>query len=303
MIIVKLVGGLGNQLFQYATARSISLRKGVEFKLDNNVYKESLGHNILRYKLNRFNVIENFATDEEIKKYSNEVPVSFFQRAYNFFLTKKLNIPNRYNKKSHLIERFDDKIDGRIIDCRDGMYLEGWFGKEAYFRDFRSELERDLSLKNPPASENQKLLEKIENCNSVSVHMRRGDIAAGIHNSFFRLLPLSYYEEALKIITDRVKDPVFYIFSDSIDWVKENFKIDWPIVYVDNNGDREYEDLNLMMHCKNHIIANSTFSYWGAWLGDRPDHVVVAPETWYNDAEANAKVDHRLMYPEHWVLV
>lgn len=302
MIILKLVGGLGNQLFQYATARSISLRNGVEFKLDNNIYKESLNHDILRYKLNRFNVVENFASDEEIKKYRNEIPVSFTERLYNYIFTKRLNLPNRYNKKSHVIERFDDKIDPRILNCREA-YLEGWFGKEAYFRDFRSELEKDLSLKNPPSPENQKLLKEIEECNSVSIHLRRGDIAAGIHNSFFRLLPRSYYEEAIKIIKDRVKNPVFFIFSDSIDWVRENFKLDSPVVYVDNNGDREYEDLNLMMHCKNHIIANSTFSYWGAWLGDRPDHVVVVPEIWYNDPEANAKTDHRLMYPKSWILI
>ena len=131
----------------------------------------------------------------------------------------------------------------------------------------------------------------IEGTEAVSMHIRRSDYVSGpyVHNRFY-LCPLSYYYAAIEILRKSLSYPDFFVFSDDIQWVKENLRLEYPTRYVDHNGpERDYEDLRLMSLCKHHVIANSTFSWWGAWLSTNPEKIVIAPQHWFKDAKRCTK--------------
>ena len=143
------------------------------------------------------------------------------------------------------------------------------------------------------------LMAKIESCHSVSLHVRRGDYASDpVFLAMHGLCPLDYYERAVKHVSERVSDPVFFLFSDDPDWVRANLNVHGTVEVVDQNGpDAGSEDLRLMSRCRHHIVANSTFSWWGAWLNGGAPKIVVAPQRWFADESMNA-VD---LIPEAWV--
>jgi hypothetical protein len=298
MIITKIQGGIGNQMFQYATGRSISLKNNSVCKLDISFYNEEKFSGI--YRLNQFNIIENIALKEEIDIYKN-VPI----KPIYYNLIKKIGLHNKYNKKTHIIEIENAFPDSKVLNCRDNVYLDGWLSKEKYFEDIRPILLKDFTLKFTSDEYNIGMLQEIVHCNSVSIHIRRGDY---LDNGYFTSLPLSYYHYAINQIKQRIDAPVFFAFSDDIEWVKKNLANDCVIKYIDKNShklsyyytQKDFEDLNLIKHCKHHIIANSTFSWWGAWLNPNPSKIVIAPSKWYNDPMAQRKYERGGFIPIKW---
>ncbi|MBS1565210.1 MAG: alpha-1,2-fucosyltransferase, partial [Bacteroidetes bacterium] len=136
-----------------------------------------------------------------------------------------------------------------------------------------------------PSLANKAVLERVEKTNAVSLHIRRGDYVTVAHtNQLHGTCSIDYYQRAAELIADVSPDPVFYIFSDDIAWVRENLQLPFPIVFVEGNDEAHaYEDMRLMSRCRHHILANSSFSWWGAWLNGRPDKIVVAPQKWMNN--------------------
>lgn len=164
-------------------------------------------------------------------------------------------------------------------------YFDGYWQHENYFKEIREILLKELTLKNGFDIKNSNILTQIQNTESVSIHIRRGDYVSLNYNIQDSL---SYYYQAINIISEKIKSPTYFIFSDDIDWVKENLKINGQVIYVNNN--EEYQaakDMLLMSHCKMNIIANSTFSWWSAWLNTNTDKIVIAPKDWIPNLQSN----------------
>jgi hypothetical protein len=301
MIIVKIQGGLGNQLFQYASARRISIINDIPIKLD---LKTILDANYpFKYRLNMFNIVEQVAEDNEINKL-----VNVKGNPYLIALAKKSGINCIYNKKTHVIEKSSILPDKKVLNCSHEVYLEGWLSSESYFKDIRNLLLYEFTLKNPSDDYNKTVLKEISKCESVAVHIRRGDYA---QNAYFGLLPLSYYYKAISYIQESIADPVFYVFSNDIEWVKQNLKLEGTFKFMDKNSQsqsisytqNDYEDINLIRNCKHQIIANSTFSWWGAWLNENPAKQVYFPSLWYNDTKAQKQFENNNFIPSDWIKV
>ncbi len=290
MIITKLMGGLGNQMFQYAVVRALAHRHDTLFKMDISAYQNDPKRT---YRLNNFNIVENIATIEDVKKLkpdkSKILEWSIYQskqRLFPFFL------------KPYIKEQ-SFSFNPKVIKVNKNSYLEGYWQSDKYFSDCEDVIRQDFTLRGKPRIIIEQMINEMKNNNSVSLHIRRGDYVTDPKtNKFHRVLPLSYYYRALSNICKFVKDPLIYIFSDDIQWAKDNFKASLPIEFLDQYNE-DYEDIVLMSNCKYHIIANSSFSWWGAWLGSFPDKMVIAPKRWLK----NCEVDVQSLFPGDWLLL
>lgn len=257
MVVVQLIGGLGNQLFQYAAAKSLAIEKKKKLCIDVSQFENYKLHN---YALNHFNIFSNIyrRPNKYLRKIKNFLKKSVYYKEVGF----------GYNKE--LIN-----ING------DAIFLEGYFQSEKYFLKYEKEIRNDFEIITPLKTITKETIEQIQRVNSVSIHIRRGDYLTNqLHNTNKE----NYYEKALEIIESRVDKPVFFVFSDDMDWVKLNFSTKQETVFIDfNDALTNFEDLKLMYSCKHNVIANSSFSWWGAWLNQNPDKVVIAPKQWFND--------------------
>jgi hypothetical protein len=268
MIVVKVSGGLGNQMFQYAIARSISKKRKDQFKMDLLFYPAQLLRN---YELASFNIFENIATVNEIKALSGS----------DYFIYKAARKAGlKLRPKTYFKEKKTTAFDPKVFDYSDRVYLDGFWQNEMYFIDIRREICRDFTPKEELSSQSKLYLKKIKKCNSVSIHVRRGDYVSNTHtNNVHGVCSLSYYKKAIKYIKSKEQKVVFFIFSDDINWCKDNFKFIEDKCFIDNSNSA-IEDLELMKNCNHNIIANSSFSWWGGWLNLNLDKIVISPKNW-----------------------
>lgn len=287
MIIIKLKGGLGNQMFQYAVAKHLSIKNNTELLLDLRQYKKDDKRS---YDLKFFNTNVNVASKKDIDKIINEKTI---------FL-KKLLIKINILKNNNIIKEKDFRFDPTILNTKNNAYLDGYFQSELYFKEIKDSVKKDFMLKNTLISENiSNIKNTINKFNSVSMHIRRGDYVLNKKiNEYHGLLDIKYYINSVALIKQKVKEPKFFIFSDDIEWCKENFNNrNLDINFIE--GLRNYEDLELMKSCKHNIIANSSFSWWGAWLNENPNKIVVAPKKWFNDESINTTD----LIPQKWIKI
>ena len=245
MIITKISGGLGNQMFQYAAGRAVSLRENTSLKLD----------------------ISGYSDDKFGRHYSLDV----------------------FNIKVTLATPLDCLIS-RLFKT----YLDGYWQSEKYFIEYSDQIRQDFKLKPRPDKNVTEYLKKIKKTNSVAIHVRRGDyVSIARIGQSVGICGVKYYQRAIRLITKKVKDPTFFVFSeaDGLDWAKQNLKFESPCVLVKSSKD--YEDLRLMSACQHNIVANSSFSWWGAWLNENPKKIVVAPDPWFDRKKTN-------IVPENW---
>ena len=262
MIAVRLVGRLGNQMFQYATARALALRLGVGIGLDTRYYS-------LRRRRDLTILFLNLRTEPISKP---DLPPKETRR-FRIFGRKHRNRFKIFSETQHT---FDETVQM----LSDWTYLLGCFQNEKYFLNYASEIREELGGFPEIGKQNREILKAIEGSDSVSIHARRGDYAGNIH---YDLLPPTYYADAVHRILDTITGtPQFFVFSDDPDWAEANIRPPTGrTTYVRNTGPA-YEDLRLMSHCKHHIIANSSFSWWAAWLRYSTDKTVIAPRVWLN---------------------
>lgn len=288
MIIVKLRGGLGNQLFQYSLGRHLAYRNKSCLKLD---VSELSSDPQRTYRLGFFNVVEDFVRTEDLRMFlaHNATNIGrFFERL------KRRLLPQYFPK---IINEHSFRFDPDILKVKGPSLLNGYWQSEKYFVEIAELLRQDLVLKPTIPEANRATLSAMMKVNSVSIHVRRGDYVTNAKtNSYHGVLPLDYFRRAIRTIEERVSDPFYFIFSDDIAWVRENIKIDNSIVVDSNSPDVEYEDLRLMASCKHNIIANSSFSWWGAWLNKNPEKIVVAPRNWFA-----VDVDSSDLVPPGWI--
>lgn len=283
MIISYINGGLGNQMFQYAIGRKLSIIGDVPLKLDISRFDKDKKR---RYLLGNYNIDAEIAPKKEIKKYKR-VDLKGYNRLESLF--SKYNI-RLFNKIYY--EKNDYEFDQKVLNF-DDIYIKGYWQSYKYFQDIREILIRDLSLKDFIEIENKSILNTILKSNSVSVHIRRGDL------NYKSLISIDYYYKAMDYVNKKINNPYFFIFSDDIEWAKQNLIFNYNKFFVNINNDHKtpYFDLELMRNCKHNIIANSTFSWWGAWLNENMGKIVVVPKKWIKDIKTDDLI------PEAWIKI
>ncbi len=288
MVITKLLGGLGNQMFQYAAGRSLALANGCELKLDNSAFDRYVIHS--GYALGAFNVAAEIASDAEVGKLAGST------HKIPRMILHKLGIQG----KSYFREKGFD-FDSALLEQRAPVYIEGYWQSYKYFEKFSGLIRSELTPGQPPQGKNLDLAQHIARENSVSVHVRRGDYVSNpVASSLHGFVGLAYYEQVLNRISGEIDSPHFFVFSDDLPWARANLKFPGEVTFVDHNsGAAAYEDMRLMSLCKHHVMANSSFSWWAAWLGWTPGKKVFYPANWFSSKLHNVSS----LNPPEWICV
>lgn len=277
-------------MFQYAAGRALSLERGVPFCLDISGFSSyGLHHG---FELQRiFNCAAGIANEAVIRdilgwQSSSHIRRLLLRKEMASFRRKELVIEPQFN--------YWPGIKHVPNDC----YLLGYWQSEKYFSQSASQIRADFTFRQSLEDQNEKLTQQIINVNAVSLHVRRGDYASNPKTTATHgLCTLDYYRHSIQYIAERVQQPNFFIFSDDIAWVRDNLNFPYQSQYVDcNSGKESYNDMRLMSMCNHHIIANSSFSWWGAWLNPKLDKIVLAPKNWF----AN-QADSSDLLPQSWV--
>jgi len=299
MVILKLKGGIGNQLFQYAAAKQIAINNNVELIVDtiSGFKNDPFGR---KYFLNNFSISSKITGDKFSKNIYNRN--RYYRRLYVYFQNI---LPLKF--RFYLIEsaKNDFDINLKNISLIRDVYLEGYFQSHLYFDSISEILKEELLFIGELDSESKHILDEINNSESVSIHFRSFNIGKENDTSLINgNCSLDYYENAIKYILDKIKRPVFYIFSDDLEWAKKlinliSIKINYKFVIYNNTLDHSIDDFILMSSCKCNIIANSTFSWWAAWINKNPNKIIISPSNWF----VSKKVLNTNIYPENWVII
>lgn len=263
MVKTKLIGGLGNQMFQYAAGRSLATQHGVPLACDVRAFEDYPLHN-------GFELAKVFTGD---------------------FPTTQLG------SEHHVVEPHFHYWSG-FWGCPRDCYLEGYWQSEKYFHSISDVLRDNFTFRHSYEGQNELIASLIAKFESVSIHIRRGDYVSNPEtHAFHGVLPLAYYQTAVQFMLDHLANPVFFVFSDDPEWALKNLKLQQEThVITGNAGAYSYKDMQLMSECHHQIIANSSFSWWGAWLNRNPDKVVVAPRQWF----ATDQLDTADLIPQAW---
>jgi hypothetical protein len=287
MVFSEIKAGLGNQLFQYAAGRALAERLGTQLRLEAGSYRtDPIRSSALQF----FRIQGTFCTRlEHAVLHRWERPpygkiVGLWQKWIPGGTLTVLNDP-------------ENGFDERILTVSGHVFLKGFWQSERYFSAMGDQLREELTLRTEPDALNQTVLDEIGRTESVALHVRRGDYAADPKfTAAFGLCDLDYYQRAVELLQSKIPDLHFYIFSDDPIWTRDNLKLSAPSTYLTHNiGKADHEDLRLMSHCKHFIIANSSFSWWGAWLGKNREKWVIAPKRWF----ATYGVPH--LAPSDWI--
>lgn len=294
MIIVKLMGGLGNQMFQYAAAKSLAERHKVQLKVDLSFLNDrSAKENFTfrEYELGCFDVSIEIASEEEVSIFKRK------NRLYCFIAPLLgISIPVHYYEQSFNYNESFNEMPNEIL-------LEGYFQSEKYFIQIRTLILANFRWRSPASGVNLNLIENIKSTNSVSLHIRRGDFADNkVINSFHGLCDINYYQRAITHINSITQNTTFFIFSDDINWAKKELGMTSKVIFIDHNiGKESFWDMRLMSLCKHNIIANSSFSWWGAWLNQNKEKIIIAPKIWFNNPIINLQTED--LIPSEWLRI
>jgi hypothetical protein len=288
-VVARIEGGLGNQLFQYAAARSLADRLQCDLALDLRGLEEN-GDRPFQLDLYR---IRAFIADSNQLRDLPKPRVSRWSRVRQNLSLAAPDIfpfPNFWPKSFAFDQTFD-----RIAHPK---YLIGYWQSEKYFEWNRCRLLKDIQLITPLPGDSC-LLEEIRSKCSVALHIRRGDYVSNASAAQFHgLCDLSYYEFAIANLSSRFPDLTVFVFSDEPEWARKNLRLNAPTRIIDSHSaEKGYMDLELMRVCQHHVIANSSFSWWGAWLCQSTDQLVYAPKRWFSDATTNTSD----VIPAHWI--
>lgn len=284
MIIINLKGGLGNQMFQYACGRSLALKNKDSLKLEIAGLERAnqIGDIYRSFGLGAFTIEKNIASVEEVQRF--KYPYGIVSKGWRFINAKIL-------KRTYIV------YEPQVLNWKGDIFLDGYFQSPRYFDHIRDTLLVDFTLVDPLSPAGATFAAQMRETNSVSIHVRRGDYIKNPRVlAEFGVCSLAYYKEAIAKIKATHQNPTFFIFSDDIAWVRENLAIGTDAVFVKDPTITDYQELVLMGHCKHNIIANSSFSWWGAWLNQNHDKMVIAPTPWFE----SSAFDKNLI-PSTWI--
>lgn len=276
MKIVKLKGGLGNQMFQYAFARFLQKETGSTVKIDLSSYAALNGDAVRKPRILKFNIVLPIAGQEDIKSVCK---ISHDRDSQSNIYRIGLVLENLINKK-YMFERNHSGCSVENMESHD--FFDGYWQDWNYVDAVMDDLNNDFVPVGKLSHFSEKKLLAIKSCNSVFVGVRRGDYLT-VRPEHYGKFDQDYYARAMAKISQKVKNPVYFIFSNDIDWVRKNMEFpEQNVVYITDTVD-DFEDFILMSHCKHSIIPNSTYHWWGARLNEYEGKVVVAPSKWFAD--------------------
>lgn len=284
MIISHIIGGMGNQFFQYAAGRSLSLRHGVELKLDT---RDFAGYDLRKLELGNFPTRFQLAEEQEINRLK---PATNTAKALQYLRPKRWRT---YHRERHF--HYDPSFQQIGPSC----YLKGNFQSPKYFESIRDNLLSELAIPTEKISQVLGLGEKIKTENAVSLHIRRTDYTKPGFLEYHGLCSAEYYTAAMARLRSQFNDLTIYIFSDDMEWVRQELKMDNAIIVSGEMAKTHYEDFYLMQCCRHNIIANSSFSWWAAWMGPQENKTVIAPKRWFDQGPS----DTEDLFPTGWVLL
>lgn len=292
MICICLNGGLGNQLFQYAAGRALALRHSTELLFDLSLLEKKGRDTHREFELFHFNCVGRIATKKELHR-----------------IPKIVYFPNLFYKYTswRIYREHTGAYNPSYLYLSDNTYLVGYWQSFRYFNNISSYLALDFNPKNSLSSTSALIQEKINISSSVAIHIRRGDYITNPSASRTHgILPISYYYKALNDLYNRISNLKIFIFSDDPEWCKSQLLFNNnEVIYITNNTREDsWQDLILMSKCRHHIIANSSFSWWGAWLADQKmiysERYVYAPQNWFINMN-NQNINDRI--PPHWIRI
>ncbi len=291
MITVELMGGLGNQMFQYAIGRHMALLNQTDLFLDKQFLDDRRprrkGFVFRNYDLDLFDLPVRFASSEMASSYGRTAPL--LRRIVNKISPAQAT---EYVPEKHF------HFNREVLTRRGNLYLSGYWQSPQYFEAIAPIIRADFSFPFRLPAKTQLLYDTISTTNSVCVNVRRGDF---VTNPVHGTASLAYYSQAEEKIASGVDEPHYFVFSDDIKWCQENLKIQAPVIYVDHQyaGEKFGHYLQLMHQCKHFIIPNSTFAWWAAWLSPHKDKLVIAPKKWFN--RPLWPTDTNDLIPDSWV--
>lgn len=293
MIAVKLMGGLGNQMFQYASAKALALHHHVPVCVDLSFLNANTNGEYTKrnYELNIFNLKELFPNKRQQKFISCISSNNLFNK---LSIKAPILFPFSYRPEKSAAFQTD------FFTYPKNTYLAGFWQSEKYFKKYELEIKNSFLFTDAPDKNNLAWIKKIQSCTSISIHIRRGDyITDNKTFSFHGICSNEYYRTALQYILSKVRSTSveLFLFSDDKEWGRKNLQFNYPTHIIDcNTGLKSYEDMRLMSLCQHNIIANSSFSWWGAWLNNNPSKIIAAPAKWFNDPNLNTND----IIPETW---
>lgn len=289
MITVRIKGGLGNQLFQYAIGYALAKESGQELRFNPSFTSNMTprGYKLSNLQVQYSDVLEDKGLAQKVRILKNK----YVNKACRLIKCGEIY---KYKNGIYFLEK-DESFRPGVLKLRaENMYIDGYFQSEKYFEKYREELLEQIKPSYAPEGEYDEVLSEIKACNSVAIHVRRGDFGKD-NNPLHYLLEDGYYRNALRLIEESVAKPVYFWFSDDIDWVKQNFGERENFNFVSlHTAHADIDEMMLMKNCRNIITANSTFSWWAAWLNEHEDALRIVPERAYGNKD---------MIPERWVKV
>ena len=289
MIIAEIGRGLGNSMFVYAATKSLAEHHKTELKLDITHIQswpklEKYGGD-WDFTLGKFNISAPIATKKELRKYVFKTkfrPIDKLFRKHKLFEKNVRTFPTNGDIKD-------------FFKIPNNSYLYVYCGHQKFFDSIKKIIQKEFTLKDEYKKKINPLLNDIKKQNSISIHVRRGDV---LKIKDCNILDVDYYKKAIKIIKKKTKHPIFYVFSDDISWCKQNFNnLNIKLKFIE--GNTAYEDLELMKSCKHNILANSAMSWWAGYLNTNPQKTVIAPKQFTHFK--NDKTEKNL--PEDWTLI
>ena len=289
-IIAQLQGGLGNQLFQYATARSLAMQKQASLLLDQSwytqTYEDVTPRELHLSDLNTKGALISYQPPFQRPKKARRIAQNFWPL-------------NPFILLEQTPYRFDTRLNKSPAFKQQNLYLMGYWQSYKYFEEIKSLLQKEIRPKKPLNPHYQKYLDQIRSSQSAMVHVRRGDYvnlasAAKIHG----FIGLDYYIKGMELLLEKNSNTQFFVFSDDLEWAKANLPYQEKCIFIESlpSNDAVIQELELMTHCQHHLIANSSLSWWAAWLGNNPDGLVICPAKWMNDSA----LDFNDLLPTEW---
>lgn len=298
MIIVRTSGGLGNQMFQYALGRALALKYNQELRLDIWMQQYLATNGFLGYlsvfrpyQLDVFTISASIASQSEVPWWLRCYKLGKFMPAIDGMRRRLIRYKGRELGGAQT-------FTPAVLSYGPHVYFDGDWQSYKYFEQYAEVIRKDFTLKDIPPAHIQDVGKEMQTCESVCLHVRRGDY---VGNAFHGQMNNDYYAKGLAYINSKKKIEHVYVFSDDVVWCKENMKFEHPTTFVDATlaGEKQMGHFWLMQQCRNFVIANSSFSWWAAWLAAYSDKIVIAPKQWFSDFS----IDTSDLIPQEWVRI
>lgn len=296
MILIRLIGGLGNQMFQYALGTHLAIKNDTLLKLDTTLLADrSQPHEVVTHRnleIDIFAIPLHFATQKEVEYFNGKVFSSIPGKVWN-------KATWQFRKKNLIIEH-GRRFHPEILSLPDNKCLVGSWQSEKYFTAIENEIRKLYSFHKPLTGKFLEISREIQNLNSVCIHVRRGDyVTSPLYSKSLGTTNPEYYYKALELLQLKQRIDCLFVFSDDMEWCKNNLKFSVPTHFMDYElKEKKYAvDMQLMSLCRHFIIPNSTFGWWAAWLSKSPGKMVIAPKQWYKDPD----LDSSDLVPAEWI--